>query len=119
MSKKKLAVTDAAISIPRENYDRMVDTMLELAYRGEMQEGLMMRAAKAGGIAEVTKEIARRRMYAKKQGMVRQSRADVQPIAPGKKKAARKKKAAAHTAPSDAGEQHEHAHDVGSGAGVL
>jgi len=101
MSKRKAIGSGVPVAIPRENYDRMVDTMLELAYRGEMQEGLMMRAAKAGGITEVTKEIARRRMYAKKQGMVRQSRAEATPITAGKKKTARKKKTAPVNTPAE------------------
>lgn len=93
MAKRTAAASGEMVNISRAKYDAMTNTMLELAYRGEMQEALMMRAAKAGGIDEVTKEISRRRMYAKKQGMVRSSRVDHEPRTAPKKKATRKKKA--------------------------
>lgn len=71
MAKRKTATDGDTLAISADNYRNMVNVMLELAFRGEEQEGIIMRAAKAGGITEVTKEITRRRMYAKKQGFVR------------------------------------------------
>src|SRR5258708_4738725 len=44
----------------------LIDTMIELAFRGSEQEALVLRIAKAGEVAEVVKHITRLRLYAKK-----------------------------------------------------
>jgi len=95
-----------------EQYAAMVETMKELAFRGEKEEAIIMRVANAGGVDEVATHIKRMRLYAKKQGMVRQSgqpvddTEDAAPKGKGKKKARRKRAS-------------EQAHDMGSGADAL
>lgn len=99
MPKKKAIDNGEAVNISRKAYNAMVETMLELAFRGEQQEAVIMRAAKAGDIHEVTKEITRRRMYAKKQGMVRATKPETDSEPKPKAKGKRKKKAQASAPP--------------------
>jgi len=118
MSKKKQPHNGEAVNISRDNYDAMVSTMLELAFRGPEEEAVIMRAAKAGDITPVTKEISRRRMYAKKQGMVRVKPVhDGDPVAPKRKgtKAKRKSRTSANTQPDAA----ESIHEVGAAGSDL
>ncbi len=47
-------------------YTKLTDLMDELAFRGPMQEALVMRIANCGGFDDVITRIKRRRLYSKK-----------------------------------------------------
>ena len=66
MSKVKLKSSGEVVELDRDRYDRMVETMRELAFRGPKEEGIVLRIAKSGGITEAVKGIVRLRLYAKK-----------------------------------------------------
>lgn len=67
---KKQAHTAAGhsggIVLTQEAYAKLTDLMDELAFRGPMQEALIMRVANAGGFSDVITRIKRRRLYTKK-----------------------------------------------------
>lgn len=50
---------------PLASTKRMIDTMIELAFRGKDQESLVKRIAKAGGITEVITHINRMQKHVK------------------------------------------------------
>jgi len=52
--------------ISADSLRKLTDLMDELAFRGPMQEALIMRVANCGGFNEVITRIKRRRLYSKK-----------------------------------------------------
>lgn len=104
MSRRGAVNSAEGFTMDADAYKHMVDSMMELAMRGSKEEGLVMRIAKAGGIAEVTKQLGRLRVYAKKQGLIRAPRAASGLPAPGKGSKRSKKRTRANNGNADEGQ---------------
>lgn len=92
MARRSDVNTVDGFTIEPARYNAMTGAMMELAMRDGKSEALVMRIAKAGNITEVTKQLTRLRVYAKKQGLVRAKKEPrVTDISSGKGKGTKKK----------------------------
>jgi len=66
--KRKATSEDTSVSLvlSADNLRKLTDLMDELAFRGPMQEALIMRVANCGGFDDVITRIKRRRLYKKR-----------------------------------------------------
>jgi hypothetical protein len=93
MPKKASSEHGVTVEIPLQQYEAMVETMIELAMRNAPTEAIVLRCAKAGGVKEVVKHITRMRVYAKKHRIPQRqaSEGNGLPKPRGKKKSSKKR----------------------------
>lgn len=108
MSKKNAHVNGESVSVPRADYDAMVETMIELAMRNSVTEAIVLRCAKAGGVKEVVKHITRMRVYAKKHRTPqRESNGADGESRPTRKKGSKRKRTSVHEMPAQQEVEHD------------
>lgn len=72
MRKAKVRATqnsDSTFTIDGAVYNELINLLDELAFRGKMQEALVVRIANKAGFTEVLERIKRRRLYTKRMGV--------------------------------------------------